>query len=161
MWRDILIILAVILAAFQYFDLTPKRISGYAGTAKTEVTKRKLYQQVWLLFMVVATLVIIYVIIYGFEVSLIDDFLVLLAFTLLAWGTFLTYVWKLTQKTTRVVILVLSPMILALLIAASALSEMPLWQKIVFPLGGICFGYVIRLLSDYLVKRREASRYHE
>jgi len=160
MWRDILIILAFVLATLTYLNLTPRRLSRYARSAKAEVGKRGLRQRVFLLLGIIASLSFVSVMIYGYarETFEATTLLVGIALVTAMWGSILSDVWKISQKWERIVDIVAFTVTLPSVVAAIILSDLLLWQKFAYPLGGGCIAYGINALRRYIDKRLERKR---
>ncbi len=162
MWRDILIVLAFVLAALQYFRLTPKRISSYATTAKVEITKRTLYQKTGLFLVILSSLLVIYaiyVICYRFEELQLGSILAIFTSLIMLWIFTLINVWKVSVRVEKLLALIFLIVVFPLFITTIILLDMSIWQKFVYPIVGFFTGIVIRTLSDYLDKkfRRKGS----
>ena len=161
MWRDILIILAFVLAGLMYFGLTPRRLSKYAKTAKSDLTKRSLLQKAYLIFLIAITPLFVFIIIvFRFEAIGLLNFLLLIILFIHLWSITLIEVWKLKlrgrgEKVVKIVQAIALLAIFSLLITIVILSDMPLWQKFASPLIGIGIGIGIHVLSEYLRKKRE------
>jgi hypothetical protein len=153
MWRDILIILAFAFAALTYFGVTPRRISSYAKTAKVKVAQRGLLERISLLCVIVISLYTIFLIISKFEETHIVFILSTGIFLILLWGTFLTDVWKLSEKAEKILYIVVTSLISPLGIAMVVLMDMPFWQRIVLPIIGLSIGAGIALLRVYLIRK--------
>lgn len=158
MWRDVLIILAFGLAVLTYLGLTPRRMSGYAKTAKGEITKRSRYQKTFLFIMIVLTLVYIFLGIWRFGTFELADFLLVMAILTAGWCITLNNVWKLSKRGEKAVNVVVYSVMLPLLVAGIILSDMLLWQKLAYPLGGACIGFGMGVLRNYRRKKREERR---
>jgi len=157
MWRDILIILAFVLATLTYLNLTPRRLSRYARSTKTEVGKRGLLQRVFLLLGIIASLSFVSVMIYAYarETFEATTLLVGIALVTAMWGSILSDVWKISQKWERIVDIVAFTVTLPSAVAAIILmSNLLLWQKFAYPLAGGCIAYGINALPRYIVDRR-------
>jgi len=158
MWRDILIILSFVFSAFYYFGLTPKRLSRYAKTTKGQITMRSRRQKVYLCLMIALTLVYIFLVIWKSETFRLADFLLGLAILTVAWCSILSDVWKLSERGERVVDVVNYAVLLPLLVATVVLSDLTLWQKLAYPLGGACIGIVVGVLRNRRSKKRKDRR---
>jgi len=66
-------------------------------------------------------------------------------------------VWGLAEKGKKLVWIVGRPVVLSLLIAGIVLSDMSLWQKVVYPIGGGGVGFGAATLQ-YYIKRKCAHR---
>jgi hypothetical protein len=155
MWRDILIIVGFVLAGLTYFGLTPRRLSEYAKTAKGEVIKRSFGQKVYLSLMVAFTVFYIFLIIWNFGIFKLTDFLLGIAIFTAAWCSILEDVWKISKSGEKAVTIVGYSVVLPLLVATVILSDMLLWQKLAYSLGGVCLGVVIGILRKYKRKKWE------
>ena len=161
MWRDILIIAAFMLAGLTYFGLTPRRPSQYAKTAKGGIAKRSLSQKATLFLMIAVTLFYMFSVIWEFETFGLSNFLMLTSVHLYLWSGILNNVWKLSERKAKVVRVVAYSAVLPLLVAGVILSDMLLWQKLVYPLGGAGIGFGLGRLTDYVdakLKRRRSSK---
>ena len=161
MWRDILIIVGFVIAGLTYLGLTPRRLSAYAKTAKGEITKKSLRQKVYLFLMIALTLVLIFLVIWKFGTFKLADFLLGIAILTVAWCSILEDVWKLSKRGEKAVTVVLYSVFLPLLVAAVILSDMLLWQKLAYPLGGACIGIVVGVLRNYRRKKQKDRRLSE
>ena len=160
MWKDILIVGAFVLACLMYFGLTPRRLSKYAKTAKSDLTKRSLLQKAYLIFLIAITPLFVFIIVFRFEAIGLLNFLLLIILFIHLWSITLIEVWKLKlrgrgEKVVKVVQAIALLAIFSLLITIVILSDMPLWQKFASPLIGIGIGIGINVLSEYLRKKRE------
>ena len=161
MWRDILIILAFGLAVLMYLGLTPRRMSEYAKTAKVEIVTRNRLQKAALFLMIALTLIYIFIVIWRYGTFELADFLMGIAVFTLAWYIILSNVWKLSKRGEKAVNVVVYSVMLPSLIASIILSDMLLWQKVVYPLGGAGIGFGLRRLVDYIdvkLKSRRSSK---
>jgi len=161
MWRDILIIAAFVLAGLMYFGLTPRRLSKYAETAKAEITKRGRIQKAFLFLMIALTLIYIFAVIWRLETTELSSILLGTGIFIFAWCTILTDSWKLSERGEKVVDVVARSVMLPLLVAGIILSDMLLWQKIVYPLAGFGVGFGLHRLVDYIdakLKSRLSSK---
>lgn len=155
MWRDILIILAFTVATLTYLNLTPRQLSGYARTAKAEVVKRAFYQRIFLLLGIITSLFFISVTIYTYTLERFQLTVCLLGIALLSvmWASILIDVWKISERGERTVFIVGASLYLSFFIAALIFSDMLLWQKIAYPIGGFCIGYGINALQRYIGRK--------
>ena len=161
MWRDILLIASFVIAGLMYFGLTPRRLSKYTRTARGEITKRSLYQKVFLFAAIALTLFYIAVTIWKFETIILANLLMYIAFYIILWCIVLTDLWKLSKKGEKVVYVVACSVFLSLMVAGIILSDMLLWQKLVYPLGGAGIGFGLGRLTDYVdakLKSRRSSK---
>jgi hypothetical protein len=164
MWRDTLIILAFVLATLTYFGITPRRISSYARRTKVEITKRGLFQRAYLLFVIVVSIVlsisIIFAIIVRPEGMRIDVLLNSILILILLWGVFLRDIWKISERGSRILYLAILSLISPLAIAAVVLVDIPLWEKIFYPILGVCIGVCVALTRHHInrkTKRKQSS----
>jgi len=156
MWRDILIITAFVLAGLTYFGLTPRRLSEYAETAKGEIAKRSLYQKAAPFLMFAATLFYLFSVIWEFETFGWSNSLMLISILLCLWGGIM--VWQLSERKAKVVRVVAYSALLPVLVAGVILSDMLLWQKLVYPLGGAGIGFGLGRLTDYVDAKLKSRR---
>lgn len=155
MWRDVLLILMAFLATLTYFRLTPRRLAGYTRSAKAELAKRGRFQRVFLFFSIALSLIVISVIVYSFERLGLADVLLAVALLTMFWGSVLSDVWKVSEKGERIINIATFSVIPPSYIAYIILTDMPLWQKIVYPIGGVCAGYGTRRLISYIERKRK------
>jgi len=136
MWRDILII--------------------YAKTAKGEIAKRSLYQKAAVFIMVAAILFYLFSLIWEFDTFGLSNQLMFISILLCLWGGIL--VWQLSEKKAKVVRVVAYSAVLPVLVAGVILSDMLLWQKLVYALGGAGIGLGLGLLTDYVDAKLKSRR---
>jgi len=158
MWRDILIILASVLAVVSYFSLPARRRSGFARTTKTEAARNARYERILLLIGVLASLAFISVVVYTFAELSLAVVLIALIVVGLMWYIILTEVWQLTQKGRLIADSLAWFVVLPLFIAGIVLSDIPLWQKVSYPVGGGLIGHGISVLIRYIDKKLETRR---
>ena len=161
MWRDILIILGTGLTVIMFLQLNSRRLSAYAKTAKGEITKRSRYQKVFLFLMIALTLIYIFIVIWRLETIELSSILMGIAIFTLVWCIILRDAWKLSERGEKVVNVVLRSVVVSSLVASIILSDMLLWQKVVYPLGGGGIGYGLHRLVDYIgakLKSRRSSK---
>ena len=156
MWRDILIIAAFVLAGLMYFGLTPRQRSEYAKTAKGEIAKISLYRKAAVFIMVAAILFYLFSVIWEVETFGWPNSLMLISILLCLWGGIL--VWQLSERTAKVVRIVAYSALLPVLVAGVILSDLLLWQKLVYPLGGAGIGFGLGLLTDYVDAKLKSRR---
>jgi hypothetical protein len=156
MWRDILIIAAFVLAGLTYFGLTPRQLAKYAETANGGIAKRSLYQKAVLVLAGAATLFYLFSVIWEFETSGLSNFLMFISIHLCLWGGI--FVWQLSERKAKVVRVVAYSALLPLLVAGVILSDMLLWQKLVYPLSGAGIGFGLGLLTDYVDTKLKSRR---
>lgn len=157
MWRDILIILASILAVVAYFSLPARRRSVSARAARTEAAERTRYERILLIIGVLASCAFMSVVVCTFpELSLA---VVLIAITVvgLMWYIIVTEVWKLTKKGRLIANLLAWLVVLPLFIAGIVLSAIPVWQKVTYLIGGGLVGHGISVLIRYIDRKLETK----
>lgn len=158
MWRDILIILAFMLALLTYFRLTPERLFRYARTARTEATKMTRLQKGRLIFVIALTVTFIFMIASGLVEFSLAIVLRIIAAVGSLWFYTLTEFFGLREKWGDKVFLATGLSFIALFIAGYALSDLTLLEKIVYPaatFGVACISVVVRA---YIVRKREERR---
>ena len=106
--------------------------------------------------MIALTLVWIFFVVWKFEVFKTADLLLSVAVCTAAWCSILEDVWKLSKRGEKAVNVVSYSVFLPSLVAALILSDMLLWQKIVYPLGGGSFGFGVNRLVDYMGAKRQS-----
>jgi hypothetical protein len=163
MWRDILIILAFVFAGLTYFGITPGRLSEYAKTARTEVTKRTPLQRGRLIFAIALSLAFIYMSTGGLVESSLAWYLRLTAAIGMLWTVTIMDFWELREKKgekvfTRVLI-VTSSIFVPLFIVGYALSDMPLLEKVAYPAAAIGVGCISGVVRAYIRRKREDKRF--
>lgn len=155
MWRDILIILGFVFAGLSYFGLTPRRLAAYGRSAKRDVTSRRLYQHIMLFIVIALTVAYIFVVVWKFEAFRLSDLLLGLAVITVGWCSTLSDVWKLSKRGEKVVDIVSYSVILPLFVATIILSDLALWQKLAYPVGGVCLGIIIGTVGNRRTRKRE------
>lgn len=160
MWRDILIILGFALAALAWFRITPKRMLGYATTARAEIAKRRPIQRVFLFFSIGLTIVSVYFIVDSF--NRLEQPLPFALYSIVlifwVWETTLEDVWKLSERGEKILDGVRRFGMPPLFIVAIVLWDMPLWQKIVYPLGGFALGVGVHKLKDFVKRKHKGKK---
>ena len=158
MWRDILLIVSFVLAGLMYFGLTPTRLSSYAKTAKGEITKRNRFQKAALFLMLALTLVYIPIVIWRLETIELSGILLSIAIFFIGWHTTLSGIWELSERGEKILDAVKYSVFYPSLVASIILSDMLLWQKLVYPLGGFSMAIIVSVLSKYIRKKHEIKR---
>jgi len=160
MWRDILIIAAFMLAGLTYFGLTLGRLSKYVGPAKAEIARRSLSHKVATFLGVAAILFFLFSFTWESETYRLSNSLMFISILLCLWGGIL--VWGLSERTAKVVRILAYSALLPVLVAGVILSDLLLWQKIVYSLGGVGVGFGLGWLTDYLdVKLKRGRSFEE
>jgi predicted membrane protein len=162
MWRDVLLIVGTAATVLMFFGLTPRRLSGYAKSAKYDIAKKSPRQKFYLVVAIVVTPFYVFFAIWEFETIGLVTSLMFVSLVLILWGGTLTRVWKLSEKGRKVangVMYAGFAAALSLVITAFVLSDIPLWHKLAESLGGVAGGYGMHRLSTYLRKKdRERER---
>ena len=158
MWRDILIMLASVLAVVSYFSLPARRRAGFAKTTGTEESKRARYKNILLLIGVLASMAFMSVVVYTLAELSLAVVLIAIVVVGLMWHIILTEVWKLTQKRRLVANSLAWFVVLPLFIAGIVLSDIAAWQKVTYPVGGALVGHGISVLIRYIDKKLETRR---
>ncbi len=160
MWRDILIILGFALAALTWFRITPRRMLGYATAARTEVAKRRPIQRMFLFFAIGLTITTVYLIILVLsrEEHPLPMVFAIIVYSLFVWDVILHDAWKISERGEKILERLRFFVALPLFIAAVVLFDMPLWQKIVYPLGGFSIGVGAHKLMDFAKKKRKGKK---
>ena len=148
MWKDILIIAAFLLAGLMYYDLTPRRLSEYAKITKAEIARRSLYQRAALVLAGAAMLFYLFSNLWESETSGLSNLLMFISIFLCLWSGI--FVWQLSKRKAKVVRVVAYSALLPVLIAGVILSDLLLWQKLVYSLGGAGIGFSLGRLTDYI-----------
>jgi len=150
--------LASVLAVVSYFSLPARRRAGFAKTTGTEESKRARYKNILLLIGVLASLAFMSVVVFTLaELSLAVVFIAIVVVGLM-WYIILTEVWKLTQKRRLIANSLAWFVVLPLFIAGIVLSDISVWQKIAYPVGGALVGHGISVLIRYIDKKLETRR---
>jgi hypothetical protein len=162
-WRDLLIILAFALAVLAYFGITPGRVLGYATAVKADIAKRRPQQRAFLFWAIGLTVAIAYfgVVLVRREKQLFPSILLPIILMLFLWGVTLHDVWKLSERGEKILSGLMRFGMMPLVIVTLVFSDMPLWQKIAYPVGGFFAGMGARKLTNYISRRRkmkEASK---
>ena len=148
MWSDILIIAVFLLTGLTYFGVTLGRLSKYVGPAKAEIARRSLSHKVATFLGVAAILFFLFSFTWESETYRLSNSLMFMSILLCQWGGML--VWQLSEKTTKIVRVVAYSALLPVLVAGVVLSDLLLWQKLVYSLGGVSVGFGLGLLTDYV-----------
>ncbi len=156
MWKDILIIAAFLLAGLMYYDLTPRRLSEHAKTAKGEIAKISLYRKAAVFIMVAAILFYLFSVIWEVETFGWPNSLMLISILLCLWGGIV--VWQLSERKAKVVRVLAYSALLPVLVAGVILSDLLLWQKLVYSLGGAGIGFSLGRLTDYIDAKLKSGR---
>ena len=67
-------------------------------------------------------------------------------------------VWQLSERKAKIVRVVAYSALLPLLVAGVILSDVLLWQKLVYPLGGAGIGFGLGRLTDYVDAKLKSRR---
>ena len=160
MWRDIAIIVALILALLTYFQITPRRIYGYIKTTKVEVTKRPI-QIIYLALAISFSIFCIVWLIYKYEhldTQTWSHILFIIVVNDVLWLIILGEFWKLSRNG---IFLIVTFLVLFLAnIGYSILSYDLLWKRILYsalPLIGWGVGYGFATLRPYIKKKRSSK----
>ena len=160
MWRDILIVAVFMFAGLTYFGRTPGRLSKYVGPAKAEIARRSLSQKVATFLGVAAILFYLFSFTWESETFRLSNSLMFISILLCLWGGML--VWQLSERTAKVVRIVAYSALLPVLVAGVILSDLLLWQKLVYSLGGVGVGFGLGWLTDYVdVKLKRGRSFEE
>jgi hypothetical protein len=161
MWRDILIILAFVFAGLTYFGLTPRRLAEYAGTAKSEISKRTPWQRGRLIFAIALSVTFIYTSAAGVGESSLAWYLRLTAAIGSLWFVTIIDFWEIREKKgekvfTRLLI-VTNSIFIPLFIVGYALGDMPLSDKIAYPTATFVAAFILSVVKQY-IKRKNVER---
>lgn len=155
MWRDVLLILMAFLATLTYFRITPRRLAGYTRSAKAGLAKRGRFQRVFLLISIALSLYFVSRLAYSFERIGLANVLLVVALLTMLWSSVLSDVWKVSGKGEWIINIATLSVIPPACIAYIILTDMPLWQKFVYPIGGSCAGYGTQRLTSYIERKRK------
>ena len=156
MWRDILIILAFVLATLSYFRITPRRIYGYIKTARVEIAKEPA-NTIPLASAISLTLFSIIWLIYKYEdwrPAIWPQILFLIVMNDLLWFIILGDSWKLFEN--RVFLIVTLSIAFLANTGYSILEYTDLWKKILYivmPIIAFGVGYGAAALKSYISTR--------
>ena len=156
MWGDILIIAGFLLAGLTYFSLTPRRLSEHAKTAKGELAKRSLYQKASLFLMGAANLFFLFSVIWESETYRLSNYSTFMSIQLRLLSDIM--VQQLSESKAKVVRVIVYVALLPLLVAGVIFSDMLLWQKLAYPLGGVGIGFGLGRLTDYMDANLKSRR---
>lgn len=160
MWSDILIIAVFLLAGLTYFGLTLGRLSKYVGPAKAEIARRSLSLKVATFLGIAAVLFFLFSVTWESETYRLSNSLMFISILLCQLGGML--VWRLSERTAKVVGIVAYSALLPVLVAGVILSDLLLWQKLVYSLGGVGVGFGLGWLTDYVdVKLKRGRSFEE
>jgi undecaprenyl pyrophosphate phosphatase UppP len=155
MWRDILIMLASVLAVVSYFSLPARRRAEFAQTIGIEETKRARYKNILLVIGVLASMAFMSVVVYTLAELSLAVVLIAIVVVGLMWYIILTEVWKLTQKRRSIANSLAWFVVLPLFIAGIVLSDISVWQKVAYPVGAGLVGHGISVLIRYIDRKLE------
>jgi hypothetical protein len=156
MWNHILIIAVFTLAGLTFFGETSGLLSEYAETAKDEIPRRTVYVMTTLSVGVAALLFYLFSIIWELDTLGLSTNLMFLSILACLWGGFLAL--RLSERKARVVRFVAYSALLPVLVAGVILSDLLLWQKLVYSLGGIGIGFGLGWLTEYVDVRLKRRR---
>ena len=162
MWRDILLIAGFAFAVLMYFGLTPKQLIIHAETARVSISKRTRPQKAYLAFVIVITCFLLSVIILRWHTTKLVDSLFFLMITVFLLPYTLVDILKLKlperlEKLAKPIQTLYWIAYLAIFIAMVISWDAPVWRKVFFPTIGFAGGFGLRLLVNYIDKRRKAK----
>jgi len=158
MWKDILLIVSSALAVLMFFGITGRRLSEYA---RSEIARRNRVQKAALFLMITLTLVYICIVIWRLQTLELSTILLSIAIFFIGWHTVLDDIWQLSERGKRILGAATYSVFLPSWIASIILSDMLLWQKLAYPLGGVSIGITVRVLRNYVRKKRENRLLHQ
>ena len=160
MWRDILIVAVFMFAGLTYFGRTLGRLSKYVGPAKAEIARRSLSLKVATFLGIAAILFFLFSFTWESETYRLSNSLMFISILLCLLGGIL--VWGLSERTAKVVGIVAYSALLPVLVAGVILSDLLLWQKLVYSLGGVGVGFGLGWLTNYVdVKLKRGRSFEE
>ena len=158
MWRDILIIIALIFSILTYFHLTPKRISDYYNKVKGATGKRRPAQVVILALAVISTVFIAIEITNRFAELQWSTILFVIAAQIAIWFIAINSIWEFSNRKSAVMRLLIVSSFVLLFLAGIFSTDIPVWRKIVIPIVGFGGGYAIRWL-EVLIRKKLKTRH--
>lgn len=161
MWRDVFLIVALVLAVFTYFGLTPKRVSSYFGTLKTESNRQRLYGLSFLLFVIsisIAFAVLSWQRYHEGDPQMWTTILYSFSICELLWLYVLIIFLRLTASGIKRLRIIGYSIFVLTFIASLILSDMHIWEKIVYPIAGYIFGYSYNWVASYVERKIKAKR---
>ena len=158
MWRDILIILASILAVVAYFSLPARRRSVSARATTTEAAERTRYERILLIIGILASCAFMSVVVYTFPGLSLAVVFIAVTVVGLMWYIIVTEVRKPARKGRSVADSLAWFVVLPLFIAGIVLSAIPVWQKVAYLVGGGLVGHGISALIRYIGGKLETRR---
>jgi len=160
MWNHILIAAVFTFVGLTFFGAARGLLSKYAGTAGDEIPRRTVYVMTTLSVGVVALLFYLFSIIWELDTLGLSTNLMFLSILACLWGGFLAL--RLSERKGRVARFVACSALLPLLVAGVILSDLLLWQKLVYSLGGIGIGFGLGWLTDHVdVKLKRIRSFQE
>lgn len=155
MWRDILLVVCLILGVLTYFRLTPQRISRHFRS----VSKNRRYQIISLLMVILMGIGTAHLWAYRYDewqAQAWSNILLLISLNVIFWHVTLRTFWGLSGRAEKIVSRVLYSLFLTSFIASVVMADMPIWKKICFPTIGFGVGYGLAVLESYVTKRIKA-----
>lgn len=156
MWQEIVLVIGLIITLLGYVGLTPRRISEHAMATQAGLRKMERGRRAVLLTAIVCTVFLLcFICARGnltSEVVLVQVFIVATI-----WRIAVAEAWRLSQKAKdglNVVYIVISVLVL---IGILMVTDMAVWEKIVFPAGGAIVGYGGGRLRDYVDRKRKKT----
>lgn len=151
MWRDILLIVALLIALLSYFQITPSRLLQYIKSTRIKITKR-LPEIFYLTIATINTLFSIFVLIYNYEKWQAEIWSYILLFTItnnVLWYIALKDLQRFSGN--RMLYIISASVLFLSLIAFQILSDNPIWAKLVYIFSfliafGIGFGLRVLVL---------------
>jgi len=158
MWRDVLVVVAVVLTVLSYFGLTPRRLTKYADAAKAGLPKRFLPERFLLYFFMALSIVCVFLLVYYFDGMSPSTRLLVLGTFIALWYLPFRILWGLSR-----IAITLACLGIALLVtAAMVYEETTLGDRIValvVSAGAIGAGFGLERLVHY-VSKKLGSRHH-
>jgi len=154
MWRDIILIIALILGILTYFRLTPRRIASYSGILMRKIGVRHPARITYLLSAIVLSISSIFALIYRYEDWQSEIWSYVLFFIIIndvLWLIIVRDVWKLSYTADKILRIVSASIFLPSFVVYNILVDTPLWVKI-SPIIGFCIGMLTRYLHDKFKK---------
>ena len=161
MWRDIILIIALILGILSYFHLTPRRIARYFGVVKDKISIRHPAQITYLLVAIALSIFSIFTLIYRYEDWQTEIWAYVLFYIIIndvLWLITLRNVWELSDRGNKILRIVTASIFLPSFVAYNTLVDTSLWVKI-SPIIGFGIGYVIPMITPYVKKKFKRSRF--
>lgn len=154
MWRDIILIIALILGVLTYLRLTPTRIAGYFGVVKDKISIRHPVQITYLLVAIALSISSIFTLIYRYEEWQTEIWSYVLFYVIIndvLWLITLRNVCELSDTGNKILRIVTASIFLPSFVAYNILVDTPLLVKI-SPIIGAAIGWLVGYIQGRIKK---------